>query len=52
MAPYMTTEAFQNSQPGEFVYELKSIVIHWGSAYGGHYFAYIQDDLKQGNWHL
>ena len=52
MSPYMTAEALQNSQPGDFVYELKSIVIHRGGAYGGHYFAYIHDDLKQGNWHL
>lgn len=31
-------------------YELKSIVIHRGGAMGGHYHAYIRDDLVQGNW--
>jgi len=34
------------------IYELKSIVIHRGGAYGGHYYAYIKDDLKEGNWDL
>lgn len=34
----------------EKVYELKGIVIHRGSCYGGHYYAYIKDDLMQGNW--
>ena len=34
------------------IYELKSIVIHRGGAYGGHYFAYIKDDIGEGNWHL
>jgi ubiquitin C-terminal hydrolase len=38
--------------PEELMYELKSIIIHRGGAYGGHYFAYIKDDLKEGNWHL
>jgi len=33
-------------------YELKAIIIHSGSAYGGHYHAYIHDELKEGNWHL
>lgn len=34
------------------MYELKSIVIHRGGAYGGHYLAYIKDDLNEGNWYL
>ncbi|CDW84271.1 ubiquitin carboxyl-terminal hydrolase 40 [Stylonychia lemnae] len=34
------------------VYELKSIIIHRGGAYGGHYYAYIQDELQEGDWHL
>lgn len=33
-------------------YELKSIIIHRGGAFGGHYFAYIKDDLKEGVWDL
>ncbi len=36
----------------ETTYELKSVIIHRGGAYGGHYHAYIKDDLKEGNWHL
>ena len=34
------------------MYELKSVVIHRGGAYGGHYYALIKDDLKEGNWDL
>jgi ubiquitin C-terminal hydrolase len=34
----------------EKIYELKGIVIHRGSCYGGHYYAYIKDDLMQGTW--
>jgi hypothetical protein len=28
------------------------VIIHRGGAYGGHYHAFIQDELKEGNWHL
>ena len=31
---------------------MKSIVIHSGGPYGGHYYAYIKDDLGEGNWNL
>ena len=34
------------------MYELKSVVIHRGGAYGGHYYSLIKDDLKEGNWDL
>eukprot|EP00826_Nyctotherus_ovalis_P048897 TRINITY_DN581_c0_g1_i1.p1 TRINITY_DN581_c0_g1~~TRINITY_DN581_c0_g1_i1.p1 ORF type:complete len:525 (-),score=189.01 TRINITY_DN581_c0_g1_i1:1265-2839(-) len=37
---------------GEDEYELKAVVIHRGGAYGGHYHAYIRDELKEGNWKL
>jgi len=30
-------------QDGEYVYEMFSILIHSGSALGGHYYAYIKD---------
>ena len=33
-------------------YDLKAIVIHRGGAYGGHYHAYLRDDLKEGVWNL
>ena len=38
--------------PENCVYELKSVIIHRGGAYGGHYHAYIQDELSEGSWHL
>ena len=59
MSKYVSEEVLKNSKyiegeqvPDELIYELKSIVIHRGGAYGGHYFAYIKDDLNEGNWHL
>ena len=33
-------------------YELKAILIHIGGPYGGHYHAYIRDDLNEGVWNL
>jgi ubiquitin carboxyl-terminal hydrolase 40 len=33
-------------------YVLKAIIIHRGGAYGGHYHAYIHDELQEGNWDL
>ncbi|KAL1130878.1 hypothetical protein AAG570_012119 [Ranatra chinensis] len=36
-------------QKGPFIYELYSIMIHSGSASGGHYYAYIKDFAK-GEW--
>lgn len=41
-----------NDSEDKYIYELKSIVIHRGGAYGGHYYAYIRDDLGEGNWYL
>ena len=35
---------------GEFVYELYSIMIHSGSAFGGHYYAYIKS-FEDGKWY-
>jgi ubiquitin carboxyl-terminal hydrolase 40 len=31
-------------------YELYGIVIHRGSAHGGHYFAYVRDVLGESSW--
>ncbi|XP_026465548.1 ubiquitin carboxyl-terminal hydrolase 47-like isoform X2 [Ctenocephalides felis] len=48
-----TNQLPQNScdQPeGPYVYELFSIMIHSGSASGGHYYAYIKD-FKSGHWY-
>lgn len=35
---------------GEYVYELFSVMVHQGSAAGGHYFAHIKN-LDQGRWY-
>ena len=42
----------KNSESENFTYELKSIVIHRGGAYGGHYWAYVKDDINEGQWNL
>lgn len=53
MSKFMSADAMSmTNDPEDFKYELKSIVIHRGGAYGGHYYAYIKDDLGEGNWHL
>ena len=35
---------------GDYIYELFSILIHSGSAMGGHYYAYIRS-FQDGNWY-
>ena len=35
---------------GENVYELYSIMIHTGGAFGGHYFSYIKS-FEDGKWY-
>ena len=42
----------QNADPDLVNYDLKVIIIHRGGPYGGHYHAYIRDDLKEGVWNL
>lgn len=37
-------------ETGPYIYELFSIMIHSGSAAGGHYYAYIKD-FKDGEWY-
>jgi ubiquitin C-terminal hydrolase len=37
---------------GQLRYQLHAVVMHCGSAYSGHYFAYIRDSLREGNWTL
>jgi len=41
-----------NQADAESVYELKSIIVHRGGAFGGHYHAYIRDDFNIGKWNL
>lgn len=52
MSPYVSDELKALKSKEELSYELKSIVVHRGGAHGGHYFAYIKDDLKEGKWYL
>lgn len=50
LSGFLDPESFETSDTCE--YELKSIIIHRGGAYGGHYHAFINDEIKEGNWHL
>ncbi|XP_042908811.1 ubiquitin carboxyl-terminal hydrolase 47 isoform X2 [Parasteatoda tepidariorum] len=40
----------KSMEKGPYVYELFSIMVHSGSANGGHYYAYIKD-FKHGEWY-
>lgn len=33
-------------------YELASVIMHRGSAFSGHYFAYIRDSFNEGKWEI
>jgi len=35
---------------GDYIYELFSILIHAGSAFGGHYYAYVRS-FQDGEWY-
>ena len=50
MSAFTDSEHVNKLTSDELIYELKAIVIHRGGPYGGHYYAYMKDDLKQGNW--
>jgi len=52
MSKYVSPELIENSKEDDLIYELKSIINHSGGAGGGHYYAYIKDDLGVGNWHV
>ena len=52
MSKYMTDDSKKELSEDELIYELKSIVVHSGSAHGGHYYAYAKDDMNQGNHYL
>jgi len=44
-----STSIDSSNATGPYVYELFAIMIHSGSASGGHYYAYIKD-FESGNW--
>lgn len=45
-----STSIDSSSNTGPYVYDLFAIMIHSGSASGGHYYAYIKD-METGNWY-
>ena len=52
MGAYIDPSELGNVPEESCEYELKSVLIHRGGAHGGHYHAYIQDECREGNWHL
>lgn len=32
------------------IYELKSVIVHMGTPYGGHYEAFIRDNMNEKPW--
>jgi hypothetical protein len=49
LAPHWFAEA-SSSQSKALLYELHAVIMHTGSAHSGHYFAYIKDNLSEGQW--
>lgn len=45
-----STSIDSSNASGPYIYELFAIMIHSGSASGGHYYAYIKD-FESGNWY-
>lgn len=41
---------YTETEQDDAQYELQTVIIHMGSAQGGHYHAYIRDVLGEGNW--
>jgi hypothetical protein len=39
-------------EESEYQYELFGIIVHRGTPYSGHYFSYVRDTMKEGNWDL
>ena len=53
MKNYCIDENEEEDKKNEnYDYELYAIIIHSGTPYSGHYFAYIRDLTGQGNWEL
>ncbi|EAR90666.1 ubiquitin carboxy-terminal hydrolase (macronuclear) [Tetrahymena thermophila SB210] len=49
IAPFLENSDIDDSSD-EYNYELFTVLIHRGSAHGGHYHTYIRDFLGEGNW--
>eukprot|EP00753_Platysulcus_tardus_P021511 PLAT9028.2.p1 GENE.PLAT9028.2~~PLAT9028.2.p1 ORF type:complete len:1575 (+),score=825.94 PLAT9028.2:16-4740(+) len=53
LAPATAAAALRRMQSAadeEHVYDLCSVIVHKGSAYRGHYYALIRDQLHEGGW--
>lgn len=50
MSSNIESKSILANEPGPYNYELFSIMIHSGSASGGHYYAYIKD-FETNQWH-
>ena len=51
MNSYVTS--FINSNTfRDMIYKLHAVIMHRGSAYSGHYFAFIRDSEQEGNWEM
>jgi len=48
MRPYLMHDSDQMKE--DLTYELKSIIVHIGSPTGGHYVAYIWDNMNEKEW--
>lgn len=46
---HKSTSMISSNESGPYVYELFAIMIHSGSASGGHYYAYIKE-FETGDW--
>ena len=42
----------KNINDEEYLYELYGVIVHSGTPYSGHYYAYIRDMTGQGKWEL
>ena len=42
----------KNINEDEYIYELYGVIVHSGTPYSGHYYAYIRDMTGQGKWEL
>mgnify|MGYP002375491131 CR=1 FL=1 len=48
MKPYVHKGSSQEND--NLVYELKSVIVHMGTPYGGHYEAFIWDNMYEKPW--
>ena len=52
MKNFMSRESLSTTSEDEFKYELYAFIVHRGTPYSGHYFSYVRDMNKEGNWEM